>query len=127
MMNSATFVSCRSPIVPPFVPRSGGPATLRAPGDIAQRAPAFIRRGPGLLNGPSHSSDLVHEVIQLGLDLIPNPPPGLRHVEPSPYATDDGSQEGCHQYSCSLVHVRLLNRGRIFVHSSTCWLELQSA
>ena len=43
------------------------------------------------------------------LDLIPDAPAVLGHVEPAPDASDDGAHEGRHQYSRSLVHVPLLN------------------
>src|SRR3954451_15578790 len=72
---------------------------------VAQRAPAFVGRGPGLLHRTAHAPDLTDEVVQLRFDLIANAAPLLRQVQPSPHSTRDGPKQGCRQHTRSFVHV----------------------
>src|SRR5688572_12153060 len=96
----ATFVVWRSPIVVPLC----RPAALGAPGDVVQRPPPLVGGGSGLLDRAADSHHLVHEVVELGLDLVTDTASVFRHVKPTPNASDDGAHTSRHQYSRSLVH-----------------------
>src|SRR5687767_15871653 len=106
MIHSAMFVDCKSPISLPL----RRPAALwRGAGHVAQRTPPFVRGGAGLLDGTAHPRQLAHEIVQSRLDLVTNAAAAFRHVQPAPHTSDDSADTGRHQYSRSLVHVRLLH------------------
>src|SRR5687767_3120835 len=87
----------------------GPPAAARcaargAAGDLSQRPPAFVRGTPGLLDRATHARDLLHEVVEPGLDLIADATAVLGQIQPTPDSTDDRTQTGGHQNPRAFVH-----------------------
>src|SRR5204863_148832 len=103
MIQSGTLREFRSPMSSPL----RRPAPLGAAGDVVQRAPAFVGRGPRLLDRAANVRQFTNEIVELRLDLGADAPAALRQIQPTPYPAGDCPQHRCQQYTRSFFHAAL--------------------
>ena len=76
-----TAVPNRSTAPSASSPSSESRTALSAPGDVAQRPPPLVGRGSSLLDRATDARHLVHEVVELGLDLVDPDLPEVGRLE----------------------------------------------
>src|SRR5574338_1314939 len=106
MTINATFVVWRSFMMnsrlvgDPLVP---APAATR-PRDLVQRLPALVGGRAGFLDCAPHAPDLADEIVELRLELRPEPLSARRQVQEAPGGPRGRANQRCHKDFRLVVH-----------------------